>query len=87
MLSAYRGARARTSMEGVMSQEAENAGPTVLPSSTELFYVYGQTLDQCAKYTDGEAMSKLAQVFAKWLRVYAGETRPPPRAARGSRPS
>ncbi|GFZ43857.1 hypothetical protein JCM24511_01577 [Saitozyma sp. JCM 24511] len=62
MLSAYRGARSRSSMEGVMSQESEDAPvPTVLPSSTELFYFYGQTLEQCGKYTTGEPMRRLAK--------------------------
>lgn len=73
MLSAYRGARSRSSMEGVMSQESEDAPvPTVLPSSTELFYFYGQTLEQCGKYTTGEPMRRLAKVFAKWLKIYSG---------------
>jgi hypothetical protein len=73
MLSAYRGARSRSSMEGIMSQESEDAPmPTVLPSSTELFYFYGQTLEQCGKYTTGEPMRRLARVFAKWLKIYSG---------------
>lgn len=46
--------------------------PTVLPSSTELFYFYGQTLEQCGKYTTGEPMQRLAGVFAKWLKVFSG---------------
>jgi hypothetical protein len=58
-----------------MANEAEGVGPTVLPSSTELFYFYGQTLDQCAKYTNGEAMAKLSQVFGKYLKVYCGMSR------------
>jgi hypothetical protein len=60
-------------MEGVMSRESEDAPvPTVLPSSTELFYFYGQTLEQCGKYTTGEPMRRLAKVFAKWLKIYSG---------------
>lgn len=56
-----------------MSQESEDAPvPTVLPSSTELFYFYGQTLEQCGKYTTGEPMRRLAKVFAKWLKIYSG---------------
>ncbi len=58
-------------MEGSI-QDGEAAGPAVLPSSTELFYFYGQTLEQCQKYTTGEPMKKLAKVFAKWLKVYSG---------------
>ena len=71
MLSQYRGARSRSSLE--MVEDSENPAPAVLPSSTELFYFYGQTLDQCAKYSTGEPMAKLAKVFAKWLKVYSDE--------------
>lgn len=56
-----------------MQQEHEAAGPSVLPSSTELFYFYGQTMEQCGKYTTGEPMKKLGNVFAKWLKIYSGE--------------
>ena len=62
-----------SSLEGVVANEADGVGPTVLPSSTELFYFYGQTLDQCAKYTNGEAMARLAKVFGKWLKIYSGK--------------
>lgn len=69
MLLQYRGARSRSSLEGTL-QETETAGPTILPSSTELFYFYGQTLEQCSKYTNGEPMQKLSKIFAKWLKIY-----------------
>jgi hypothetical protein len=59
-------------MEGVMQDEVDNPTPTVLPSSTELFYFYGQTMEQCGKYTTAEPMRKLGKVFAKWLKVYSG---------------
>lgn len=77
MLAQHRGSRSRSSMEGAMQQEAESeaAGPSVLPSSTELFYFYGQTMEQCGKYTTGEPMKKLGKVFAKWLKVYSGTSR------------
>jgi hypothetical protein len=71
MLSQYRGARSRPSLEGSLLEG--DAGPAVLPSSTELFYFYGQTLDQCSKYTSGEPMVKLAQVFGKHLKVYSDD--------------
>ncbi|WWD03081.1 hypothetical protein V865_001127 [Kwoniella europaea PYCC6329] len=73
MLSAYRGPRSRSSMEGAMQQESDTPVPTVLPSSTELFYFYGQTLEQCEKYTKGEPMRKLSKVFAKWLKIYSDD--------------
>jgi hypothetical protein len=50
--------------------EAESA---VLPSSTELFYFYGQSLEQCAlKMGTGKVMWDLSGVWEKWLKVYAG---------------
>jgi hypothetical protein len=61
-------------MEGAMQHEGESDAsvPAVLPSSTELFYFYAQILEQCAKYSTGEPMKKLAKVFAKWLKIYSG---------------
>lgn len=55
-----------------MQGEGESPTPVILPSSTELFYFYGQTMEQCGKYTTGEPMKKLGKVFAKWLKVYSG---------------
>jgi len=77
MLAPHRGGRSTSSMEGSMQDETEeNPTPTVLPSSTELFYFYGQTMEQCGKYTTGEPLKKLGRVFAKWLKVYSGESPP-----------
>lgn len=73
MLSQYRGARSRSSLEGAVQEESETPSATILPSSTELFYFYGQTLEQCGKYTTGEPMKRLSKVFAKWLKVYSDE--------------
>ena len=76
MLSQHRGARSRSSLEGSMQEDSDAPAPTVLPSSTELFYFYGQTLEQCGKYTTGEPMKKLARVFGKWLKVYSSMSYP-----------
>ena len=46
----------------------------MLPSSTEIFYFYGQTLEQCARLSKGVPMKDLVKVFAKWLKIYAGES-------------
>ncbi|WVQ79954.1 hypothetical protein IAT38_002055 [Cryptococcus sp. DSM 104549] len=73
MLSAYRGARSRSSLEGSLQEDQDTPVPTVLPSSTELFYFYGQTLEQCEKYTTGEPMKRLSRVFAKWLKIYSDD--------------
>lgn len=45
---------------------------TVLPSSTDLFYFYGQSLEQCAKLSTGQALFDLCSLHKKWLRIYAG---------------
>ncbi|KAJ7747224.1 Vps53-like protein [Mycena metata] len=47
------------------------SSPIVLPSSTELFYFYGQSLEQCAKLSTGKPLFDLATVHKKWLRIYA----------------
>jgi hypothetical protein len=72
MLSAYRGSRSRSSMEGAV--ESAEAPITVLPSSTELFYFYAQTLEQCGRYTNGKGMKDLADVFKKWLHIFSGKS-------------
>jgi hypothetical protein len=52
-----------------------NSSPmTVLPSSTDLFYFYGQILEQCAKLSTGQPLFDLSTLFKKWLRVYAGKS-------------
>lgn len=74
MLSPYRGPKSRQSLEGAQHEFDGDTSPiTVLPSSTELFYFYAQTLEQCAKYTKGEGMRELVGVFGKWLQIYSGE--------------
>ncbi|KAK7473107.1 Vacuolar protein sorting-associated protein 53 [Stygiomarasmius scandens] len=49
-----------------------NSSPIiVLPSSTELFYFYGQSLEQCAKLSTGQPLFDLCSVHKKWLKIYA----------------
>ncbi|KAK7045611.1 Vacuolar protein sorting-associated protein 53 [Paramarasmius palmivorus] len=43
----------------------------VLPSSTELFYFYGQSLEQCAKLSTGQPLFDLCNIHKKWLKIYA----------------
>ena len=43
----------------------------VIPSSTELFTFYRQTLAQCAKLSTGARLVELSKVFAKYLDQYA----------------
>ncbi|KAI5449919.1 Vacuolar protein sorting-associated protein 53 [Naganishia albida] len=71
MLSAYRGSKSRPSMEGAV--ESAETPMTVLPSSTELFYFYAQTLEQCGRYTNGRGMKDLADVLKKWLHIFSDD--------------
>lgn len=73
MLSQYRGPAARKSIDLAASANAEDseAPPTVLPSSTELFYFYGQNLESCAKLSNKRLLFDLCALWKKWLRIYA----------------
>ncbi|KAJ4483824.1 Vps53-like protein [Lentinula aciculospora] len=70
-------------------EDESNSSPiVVLPSSTELFYFYAQSLEQCAKLSRGSPLFDLCNVHKKWLRIYAEDVlsaglrqRPPPIAA------
>ncbi|KAI0305491.1 Vps53-like protein [Multifurca ochricompacta] len=77
LISSHRGPKARVSLDTNQSQstvdDAEQTAIVVLPSSTELFYVYGQTLEGCATLSTGKPLFDLLEVFKKWLRVYAEE--------------
>lgn len=43
----------------------------MLSSSTDLFYLYRQTLVQCSKWSTGKPFLDLSRVLGKWLKVYA----------------
>ena len=45
----------------------------VLPSSTEMFYFYRQTLEQCSRLSNREPFRELCNVYKKWLRTYADD--------------
>ena len=60
-------------MEQTEEGGSESSPMTVLPSSTELFYFYAQTLDQCASLSTGQPLYDLANLHKKWLRIYADE--------------
>lgn len=61
-----------------ISTDVDTATPqTVLSSSTELFYFYGQSLEQCAKLSTGQTLFDLCMVHKKWLRRYAEDVLAP----------
>lgn len=75
-------AKPRTSLDTTprdsISTDADAATPqTVLSSSTELFYFYGQSLEQCAKLSTGQTLFDLCMVHKKWLRRYAEDVLAP----------
>lgn len=63
--------------EGTSTAAAGAGAPdqhhTVLPSSTELFYFYRQTLEQCARLSNREPLRDLFVVFRRYLRAYADD--------------
>ena len=76
MLSKYRGAKSRTSLEApATSGDDGEPRASVLPSSTELFYFYAQNLEQGASLFTGQPLYDLCQLQKKWLRIYAGMSR------------
>lgn len=60
-----------TPRPSLAATEHEEPTPTVMPSSTELFYFYAQSLEQCAKLSTGQALFDLYRVQKKWLKIYA----------------
>ncbi|KAG9316811.1 Vps53-like protein [Chiua virens] len=86
MLAPHRGSKARGSIDttskpptttstpraSLSAPDEPEPAPIVLPSSTELFYFYAQSLDQCAKLSIGQAFFDLCSVQKKWLKIYAG---------------
>jgi vacuolar protein sorting-associated protein 53 len=77
LLAPHRGSKPRASLDTNQSHstadDGEQTAVVVHPSSTELFYFYGQTLDGCATLSTGKPLFDMLEVFKKWLRVYAGE--------------
>ncbi|OAD79695.1 hypothetical protein PHYBLDRAFT_27506 [Phycomyces blakesleeanus NRRL 1555(-)] len=51
----------------------DDSNMVVLPSSTDLFYFYRETLVQCAKFSTGKAFWDLCQLFSKHLHSYCSK--------------
>ncbi|KAF9050241.1 Vps53-like protein [Panaeolus papilionaceus] len=66
-------AQPRSSGEGSVTESDTDSATPVLPSSTDLFYFYGQSLEQCAKLSTGQPLFDLCTLHKKWLRIYAEE--------------
>ncbi|KAG6919330.1 hypothetical protein DXG01_006876 [Tephrocybe rancida] len=61
----------RPSLDTPNSNGEEETSSLVLPSSTDLFYFYAQSLEQCAKLSTGQPLFELCLLHKKWLRIYA----------------
>lgn len=48
----------------------DDGNTTVLPSSTDIFYFYRETLSQCARFSTSGAFWDMCQLFAKHLLSY-----------------
>lgn len=55
------------------SDHEQHSATNVLPSSTELFYFYRETLERCAQLSTKATFLELCSVYKKWLKVYAEE--------------
>ena len=64
--------QSRTSAEAPPAKGDDSSPMIVLPSSTDMFLFYGQSLEQCAKLSTGQALYDLSSMHKKWLRIYAG---------------
>lgn len=76
MLATHRAVKSRTSIDSASTAEEGVAAPlVVLPSSTELFYFYAQSIESLSQLANGadQVIIDLAKVHRKWLKVYAGE--------------
>lgn len=65
----------RSATPGPEDNDSSSPPVVVLPSSTELFYFYGQSLEHCAKLSTGKPLFDLCNLHKKWLRIYAGRYR------------
>ncbi|KAI6033241.1 Vps53-like protein [Pisolithus orientalis] len=85
MLAPHRNPKSRGSLDTVTRPSTASSTPRVslsaddreepthivMPSSTELFYFYAQSLEQCAKLSTGQALFDLYGIQKKWLKIYA----------------
>lgn len=55
------------------AEEEDDGTMAVLPSSTDLFYFYRETLAQCSKFSTGKALFDLCQLLAKHLDSYCSQ--------------
>ncbi|CCO30533.1 Vacuolar protein sorting-associated protein 53 homolog [Rhizoctonia solani AG-1 IB] len=74
LVASHRGPNARSSLDAsTASPDPDTPVPTLLPSSTELFFAIGTGMDECLKLGGEGVMKLMCAMYKKWLKVYAGE--------------
>ncbi|CAE6431773.1 unnamed protein product [Rhizoctonia solani] len=72
LVASHRGPNARSSLDATSSSPDPDApAPSVLPSSTELFFAIGTGMDECLKLDSEGVMKQMCVMYKKWLKVYA----------------
>ncbi|KAG9077164.1 Vacuolar protein sorting-associated protein 53 [Ceratobasidium sp. UAMH 11750] len=83
LLATHRGVNARLSLEASSTPKAnadpDAPPPSVLPSSTELFFAIAQGMEDCARLLGGNKMDsggeglmiQMCRMHKRWLKVYA----------------
>ncbi|CEL61322.1 Vacuolar protein sorting-associated protein 53 homolog OS=Gallus gallus GN=VPS53 PE=2 SV=1 [Rhizoctonia solani AG-1 IB] len=72
LVASHRGPNARSSLDAsTASPDPDTPVPTLLPSSTELFFAIGTGMDECLKLGGEGVMKLMCAMYKKWLKVYA----------------
>ncbi|CAE6394196.1 unnamed protein product [Rhizoctonia solani] len=72
LLASHRGSNARSSLDATStSPDPDTPAPSVLPSSTELFFAIGTGMDECLKLGGEGVMMPMCKMYKRWLKVYA----------------
>ncbi|QRW21214.1 vacuolar protein sorting-associated protein 53 [Rhizoctonia solani] len=72
LLASHRGTNARSSLDATTTpSDPDTPAPSLLPSSTELFFAIGTGMDECLKLGGEGVMKLMCAMYKKWLKVYA----------------
>ncbi|KEP51271.1 vacuolar sorting-associated-like protein [Rhizoctonia solani 123E] len=72
LLASHRGSNARSSLDATnTSPDPDTPVPSLLPSSTELFFAIGTGMDECLKLGGEGVLLPMCKMYKRWLKVYA----------------